>query len=356
MADVVERGEIKEVELKISVKRNGVGLEVDDEGNVKKMEELELPECTSVYYERDEDQGRTYLKFLSYNYMEPSEMRTGPNGEEDVWPCYDYFDPHDYIEDKSTKRERWEKEGKLIWAWEHVITTPYSGSHQLTRFVSKRWKAWWRKQVCDRYLDIACMEGRKSFIEARSNVEVDLAFLLMKNLKTKGAYYMIKRWKIPQETIHQRFVRLRYEELRTFEKFSLDWSFPKWCHCDKDMPDIVSYYNHYDYFAKRKLQTKSTIALNGSFNTSRWEKEASGRWILTGYRFNIPLVGSINDKFPLRCFPFPVVKGSSMPYSVEDKDGNPVTGDKQTWIHNGYRAVSANVALKAERGHKTKTA
>lgn len=269
MADVVERGEIKEVELKIAVQRNGAGLEVDEDGNAKKIEKMELPEC--------------------------------------------------------------------------------GGGKQPTRFANRRWEVWWRRHQCERYLEIGCIEGRGDFMEARKNLEVEMAFLTLKNLKTKGAYYMIQRWKIPQETLFQRFVRLRYEELRTFEKFSLDWSFPKWCHKDKDLPEVVEYYNSRDYFERRKKQTKSPIALGGNYKRSAWAASKEGVWYKYGETWRL-FTDDRFVRFPLRCFPMPIVKSSSMPYSVEDKDGKPAAGDKQTWVHDGYKKVSENIILKARRG------
>lgn len=294
-----EDGQWRIEEVKTQVVKTQEGLDVDENGEVKRtMTKMELPECFEIrasdHYVNDyQDRSGAYHGVVTFHLLDEVGDEMKSIKVNFFWsPVTHMWENYNLYMDKLQ---------------EDSGTTP----KKCSRFANKRWKVWWRRQQTERYMEISCLEGRREFMWARTNTEIDLAFYMTKNLKTKGAYYMIQRWKIPQRMIYERSVRQRYQELRAFEYHSLNWSFPKWCHIDKDHPTLVDYYNAEDYFELRKKATRSRLP----------EK--------------------------VRCFGGFFSKSQSMPYCVEDKEGKPLPGNKQTWIPGGYKDLSMHIAKRA---------
>jgi hypothetical protein len=282
--------ELQTIEIKRPLISTKDGVEVDEEGNKKKFKKLELPECyeAKVSARMIGDDSATQI----FSLMD----REGKI----VTRC-------DFTWDE-TKEDWVEGEMDNFLDFNEDLVTDYKCS----RFSNKRWKSWWERGVAERYSEIAVLEDRKAFLQNREYVEIDFAQIYLNNrLDKKGSLYILKKYRTPLITIRHRFERLRHQELKMFEFLSMNWSFPKWASkTDEDTDKAISYYNHEKYFEIRKIKTKSPIPA----------------------KFR-----SFGSLFMLQ---------SSMPYSVEGKDGKPLSGDKQTWVDKGYIKVSHNVVAK----------
>lgn len=363
-------------EVKTKVVRTKEGLDVDKEGNTKKMEKMELPECYEARVTERELGDCLATQIFSLMDTEGKIVSR----------CYFSWD--------ETKKDWVKGEMDVFVDDKEDLMVPYKCS----RFANKRWKVWWEKQVAERKEEIGLLrvmrdtettlteeekaiekkrrskenrkhkrqqaemidkfkhvdtqvdqidENRRRFLTHRQYVDIDFAGMVMRDLRRKGELYVLKRYKTSPRLIYEKTVRERYEELEAFRRASLDWSFAKWRHADREeeTKKSVEFYNSSEFFAVRKEQTRSPIPLERELDSTdcTWVYTEEDGWYKMFREAPIP-----QRKVQLRWYGSFFNKQSSMPYSVQDRLGKPASGDKQTWVDKGYTRVSGNVRAKIQ--------